>query len=38
VEDGVIYTTGSWNVVYTLDAKAGKMLWQYDPAVDRSRA
>ena len=38
VEDGVIYTTGSWNVVYALDAKAGKMLWQYDPAVDRSRA
>lgn len=38
VEDGVIYTTGSWNVVYAMDAKTGKMLWQYDPAIDRSRA
>ena len=38
VEDGVIYTTGSWNVVYAMEAKTGKILWQYDPAVDRSRA
>jgi quinohemoprotein ethanol dehydrogenase len=38
VEDGVIYTTGSWNIVYAIDAKTGKTLWQHDPAVDRSRA
>ena len=38
VEDGVIYTTGSWNVVYAMEAKTGKILWQYDPAIDRSRA
>lgn len=38
VEDGVIYTTGSWNVVYAMDAKTGKALWQYDPAIDRTRA
>ncbi len=38
VEDGVIYTTGSWNVVYAMDAKTGKTLWQYDPAIDRGRS
>jgi len=38
VEDGVIYTTSSWNVVYAMDAKTGKTLWQYDPALDRTRA
>src|SRR5215471_10321934 len=37
VEDGVIYTTGSWSVVYALDAKTGAVRWIYDPAVDRSR-
>jgi quinohemoprotein ethanol dehydrogenase len=38
VEDGVIYTTASWNVVYAMDAKSGKTLWQYDPRIDRSRS
>ncbi len=34
VVDGVMYTTGPWSVVYALDAKTGKLLWQYDPEVD----
>ena len=38
VENGVIYTTGSWSVVYALDAKTGSVRWSYDPAVPRTRA
>ncbi|MES2495586.1 MAG: PQQ-dependent dehydrogenase, methanol/ethanol family [Pseudomonadota bacterium] len=34
VVDGVMYLTGPWSVVYALDAKTGKQLWQYDPEVD----
>ncbi|HEU0178899.1 MAG TPA: PQQ-dependent dehydrogenase, methanol/ethanol family [Blastocatellia bacterium] len=36
VIDGVMYTTGSWSVVYALDAKTGRQLWKYDPQVARS--
>ncbi len=36
VVDGVMYTTGSWSVVYALDAKTGRQLWKYDPEVARS--
>jgi quinohemoprotein ethanol dehydrogenase len=35
VVDGVMYATGSWSIVYALDAKTGKMLWQYDPDVPK---
>src|SRR6202521_1275817 len=38
VEDGVIYTTGSWSVVYAVDAKTGEIRWTYDPKVPRVRA
>ena len=38
VEDGVIYATGSWSVVYAMDAKTGQMRWTYDPKVIRERA
>jgi len=38
VEDGVIYTTGSWSVVFALDAKTGQERWKYDPKVPRDRA
>src|SRR5262245_28973434 len=33
VVNGVLYTTGSWSIVYALDAKTGRQLWQYDPQV-----
>ena len=32
VVDGVIYTTGSWSVVFAIDARTGKLLWRHDPA------
>jgi PQQ-dependent dehydrogenase (methanol/ethanol family) len=38
VKDGVIYITGSWSVVYALDAKTGAVRWTYDPKVPRERA
>jgi quinohemoprotein ethanol dehydrogenase len=37
VVDGVIYVSGPWSVVAALDAKSGKVLWQYDPQVSRER-
>jgi quinohemoprotein ethanol dehydrogenase len=36
VVDGVMYTTGSWSIVYALDARTGQQLWQYDPQVPRA--
>jgi quinohemoprotein ethanol dehydrogenase len=38
VVDGVMYTTGSWSVVFALDARTGEKLWKYDPQVPRSKA
>ena len=38
VKDGVIYTTGSWSMVFAFDAKTGKAKWTYDPRVPRERA
>jgi len=38
VENGILYTSGSWSVVYAIDAKTGKTLWTYDPKVERARA
>jgi len=35
VVDGVLYATGSWSVVYALDAASGRELWRYDPQVPR---
>jgi quinohemoprotein ethanol dehydrogenase len=36
IVDGVMYTTGSWSVVFALDARTGKQLWKWDPQVPRS--
>ncbi len=35
VVDGVMFTTGSWSVVWAHDAKTGELLWRYDPRVPR---
>ncbi len=35
VVDGVMFTTGSWSLVYAHDAKTGAELWRYDPEVPR---
>ena len=37
VVEGVIYVTGAWSVVAALDAKTGKVLWEYDPKVPREQ-
>jgi quinohemoprotein ethanol dehydrogenase len=36
VADGILYTTGSWSVVFAVDARTGKPLWTYDPQVPRA--
>lgn len=36
--DGVLYFTGTWSVVFAVDARTGKELWRWDPKVDRSWA
>ncbi|NQZ96952.1 MAG: PQQ-dependent dehydrogenase, methanol/ethanol family [Myxococcales bacterium] len=33
VHDGVMYATGSWSVVFALDARTGVELWRHDPRV-----
>jgi quinohemoprotein ethanol dehydrogenase len=38
VVDGVMYSTGNWNMVYANNAATGELLWKFDPQVDRSRA
>ncbi|MDB5480429.1 MAG: PQQ-dependent dehydrogenase, methanol/ethanol family [Caulobacteraceae bacterium] len=35
--DGVLYTTTAWSKVYAFDARTGRLLWSYDPEVDRAR-
>ena len=35
VADGVMYTSGVWNILHAIDAKTGKALWSYDPQVPR---
>jgi quinohemoprotein ethanol dehydrogenase len=35
VADGVLYATGSWSVVFAVDARTGKRLWTFDPQVPR---
>jgi quinohemoprotein ethanol dehydrogenase len=35
VVDGVLYTTGTWSVVYAIDARTGRLIWKWDPEVPR---
>jgi len=37
VVDGVLYATGTWSVVYALDAATGRERWIYDPKVPRQK-
>jgi quinohemoprotein ethanol dehydrogenase len=34
--DGVLYVSTAWSIVKAFDAKTGKLLWSYDPAVPRA--
>ena len=36
VVDGVMYSTGSWSVVYANHAVTGELIWKYDPEVPKS--
>ena len=38
VVDGRMYVSGSWSIVYALDAATGQELWRYDPKVPKSWA
>jgi len=38
VVDGVMYVSSAWSKVYALDARTGKLLWQFDPEVDGQHA
>jgi quinohemoprotein ethanol dehydrogenase len=38
VVDGVIYVTGSWSVVFAIDARTGQQRWRHDPQVPRDTA
>lgn len=38
IVDGVIYTTGSWSMVYAHDALTGELKWFYDPQAPRDWA
>ncbi len=38
VANGVMYFTGSRNIVRAVDAKSGKLLWQYMPDRERDRS
>jgi PQQ-dependent dehydrogenase (methanol/ethanol family) len=33
--NGVLYGTTTWNVVFAVDARTGKVLWKWDPEVNR---
>ena len=33
VVDGVMYTSGAWSHVLAIEAKTGKLLWEFDPQV-----
>lgn len=34
--NGTLYVSGSWSMVYALDATTGELKWVYDPKVDRA--
>src|SRR5690606_7063071 len=36
--DGVLYNASVWNVVTAYEATTGKVLWTFDPQVDRQWA
>lgn len=35
VVDGRMYVSGTWSIVYALDAATGEELWRYDPEVPK---
>ena len=35
IVDGILYGTGSWSIVFALDAATGRELWRYGPEVPK---
>jgi len=35
VSNGTIYGTGTWSIVFALDARTGKEKWRWDPKIPR---
>jgi quinohemoprotein ethanol dehydrogenase len=35
VHDGVLYASGTWSVLFALDARTGAVKWKWDPAIVR---
>jgi len=33
IVNGIMYISGPWSIVYSIDARTGKQLWVYDPKV-----
>lgn len=33
VVDGIMFLTGSWSIVYAVDARNGTLIWKYNPMV-----
>lgn len=33
VHDGVMYATGTWSLVFAIDARTGEEIWRWDPGV-----
>src|SRR5262249_58558658 len=36
--NGVLYGITNWSIAFALDAKTGRELWRFDPAVDHAFA
>ena len=36
VVDGVMFSTGSWSMVWAHDARTGELLWEFDPQVSKA--
>ena len=35
VHDGVLYASGTWSVIFALDARTGALKWKWDPGIVR---
>ncbi len=38
VVDGVMFSSGTWSIVYAHDARTGELIWSFDPQVPREWA
>jgi quinohemoprotein ethanol dehydrogenase len=38
VIDGVMFSSGTWSIVYAHDARTGELIWSFDPQVPREWA